>query len=288
MINLEELWRSPGDEGGAPDPEETAPDGSEAEAEAVEETEGSEIVETPEGLDAIPEDYRDLVAQQIEQEKARLAESIRGEAEKGWTQKFQDQSEKLRQYEEYKQIVENFDRRLQEDPEGLLKEMQDRVQTRVQKTPEDPGDPPDPMDYDAYTEWVAKDRAYRNHILKQAVQQQQQQMAPVMELVQERQVRQGLQQTAQQLQVPVEKVEAAYQVLQSLQKNPQQAWRDFIELAEIRSKKATQTQNLKGVEERPGPSRTSVRKPVPRPTGDLREDVAAELESEGIRFPEGE
>lgn len=283
MFILENLWRSAGDEG-APPPEETVPEGAEDGGEDAVETSYSAPEEAPPSLETIPDEIKELVRQQVELESKKRV----GEAESGWTQKFQTQKQRLEELEQYERTVRDFDRRLQEEPEAILSAIQQQVQQRSRQAVTDPGDPPDPMDYEAYTSWVSRDRAYRNHLLERAVQQQQQQMAPVMDLVRERQQSAQIAKTAQILQMPVEKVQAAFQLVQELQKNPEQAWRDFIALTELKSKQATQRKNLGGAEERPGPSRTSVRKPVPKATGDLVADTLAELEAEGIKYPEGQ
>lgn len=209
---------------------------------------------------------------------------------------------KLEEAAEHRKTIEAFNARMREDPRGLAKEILSIAESGgwlkdEPPEPQDPGEMPDPIeDPQGAREWGAKLRRFQDFQAQKLVssfeRKIEDRLAP---LEQMRQAQANYQQRTalqQRLKVDDDFMNEMLQESERLRKDPNYAWdsiRDRVASRRAAAAKKAKLQENGGVAEmRPGLPRTKARRQKPKPSGELGKDIAAELDFEGVPFPEGE
>ncbi len=297
---MDDLPPFPEEEQETPDEEQTEEADADAEEQVDEETEGSEEAPAEDAgeadaapdLSSIPEEYRETAQAVAARQVADLQRS--------YEQKLQEAAEHRKSHE----TVEAFEQRLQDDPKGLIADLQGIIAEEqpadTDPEPEKPGDLPNEYATAEETaKWILKDRQHAEWRTRQLLKQQEEKImstvAPALETTQRLQAQAQAASLKQQLKVEDDEFDEIMAEAQKTRGNPEQSWASMKELVRLRKENAAlksgkvekTREQIRGSEEKSGLPSTGQRKAPPRQTGDIKKDVDASLKHDGVEFPKG-
>jgi len=278
------------EESPVPAPEEQV---EEEATEPSEEPEGQ--AEAPKGTNDVPD--LSLFPEDIREQVKRYTDVHVGRLQKTWQEKLEEAADvrkKVDALTEKAAYVDQFNERVEKDPAGVIRDLQEILKQKGVTHPEDPGPPPDLLeDPGAFQKWVVERDTYREwqYESKLAAQKAayEEQLSPIQALHQKAQREQALSGIKQSIGADDDEWNEIVRMESELSKDNLAAIRAMHELVRLRKGATKKTDRvkeaLKGTEERAGLPRTGSRA-KPTPTGNAMKDALAELQAEGIEYPD--
>jgi hypothetical protein len=279
---------------------EDARDSVEDRAEESSETQ-QETSDTPSGGDEGDPDLSGLL-EQIPEEYRPLAERYGQGRVSGLQRSLTPKLEEAARLREKAAIPDQFEENLRKDPRAVIESLKrhareqgwltEKDETKPD-TPQPPGDMPDPVnDPDEFREWYERSRAYDQHLLEQRIAKEREALAPMKETVRKAQIAEARAATKAMIEADDDEMNEVDAIAAEIRGDVRHAPKVLLELVRLRKAVAAQNKTTRktseeaarGIEERPGLPRTGARKTPPKETGDLKKDVLAELEHDGIPF----
>ena len=269
-------------------------------AEEQVEEEATEPSEEPEGqaeappetddvpdLSQFPEDLRETVKKYTDTHVGRL--------QKTWQDKLEEAANLRKQTDELTKkaaIVDQFNARVEKDPEAVLRELQEMVRQRGH--PEDPGQAPDMLDDPAaFQKWLARKEEFRDWREEQRLAavkaEYEERLTPIQQTYERAQAEQALHGIKQSIGANDDEWSEIVTMQKDLASDNLKAVKAVQKLVRLRKgatqKTAKAVEKIRGSEDRPGLPRTGPRA-KPKPTGDAMADALAELAAEGVEYPD--
>ena len=235
--------------------------------------------DVPDWLGQLPEEHREAARKYAHTHSEKRVSDLKS----SWQQKLDDGAE-------YRKTVEAFDRRLREDPAGLIADLQTYI-PKAPAEPEGPGEMPDPISEPGeFAAWMKTSLEFAR---QSGIQQVRTEIAPALNLAQQQAQYQQRQAIKQALQADDSMMAEISALEAEIKKAPEAGYRTLKELVTLRrqlagtaqKKKSAISEALAGSEEKSGLPRTGAARPRPKPTGDPMGDTIAELAHEGIKYP---